>query len=234
MQHHAEHLGLISLASFGLSCSHPQRLDCLHFMVWHTEAAVIPPKIPRKSNRLSQKLNSTLWLQNSICGASGVDFSFPSSEGIWKFILSYILIPWKRKSRHQQTGGGESEENLHPHPEITECGSWNPCDAQTGHVSQPLIYSSSGGPGLRPSGLCGKNKFCCLSAFNLKFTPFPKRHVFPPSFIFDQRSPPWSTNLPHSQAITWKYFRKGVIQKRFSFLELAPHGLPSIGILKRV
>lgn len=33
------------------------------------------------------------------------------------------LIPWKREPRHQQTGGGESEENLPPDPEITGCGS---------------------------------------------------------------------------------------------------------------
>lgn len=45
MQRHAELLGLISLAYFGLSHSPPQRFDCLHSMAGHTEdqAAVIPP-----------------------------------------------------------------------------------------------------------------------------------------------------------------------------------------------
>lgn len=45
MQRHAEHLGLISLAYFGLSHGPPQRLGCLHAMAGHTEdqAAVIPP-----------------------------------------------------------------------------------------------------------------------------------------------------------------------------------------------
>lgn len=105
------------------------------------------------------------------------------------------LIPWKRESGHQQTGGGESEGNLHPDPDITQCGSGNPDDAQIGQVAPPLIYSISGGPGLRPRRLYGKNKFCCLSAFNFKFTPLPKRHVFPPTlspplYFFEQRSPP--------------------------------------------
>lgn len=98
MQHHAEHLGLINLAYFGLSHSPPQGFDCLHFMAWHTEdqAAVIPPKIPRKSNRLSQNLNSQLFDSKILCVEPvGVDFSFLSPEGIWKFLLSYI---WKGKS----------------------------------------------------------------------------------------------------------------------------------------
>lgn len=85
MQHRAEHLGLISLACFGLSHSPPQRFDCLHVIAWHTEgqAAAIPPEIPRKSNCLSQNLNSQLFNSKILCVEPvGVDFSFLSPEGI--------------------------------------------------------------------------------------------------------------------------------------------------------
>lgn len=59
------------------------------------------------------------------------------------------LSPRKRESRYQQTCGGVNEENLHPDPEVTEYGSSNPWDAKNGPVAPPVIYSSSGGPGLR-------------------------------------------------------------------------------------
>lgn len=187
VQPRAEPLGPISLACFGLSHSPPQRFDRLHSMAWHTEdkAAVIPFKLPRKSNRLSQNSNSQLFDSKVLCvEPAGVDFSFLSPEGIWNFILSSI---WRGKSRSLEKGIQAPANRRKwewrepsPDPEITGCGSWNSCDAQIGCVASPLIYSSSGGPGLRPPGLCEKNKFCCLSAFNLKFTPLPKRHVFPP------------------------------------------------------